>query len=96
MPTVSYRELVGKVPTSKIEAVFKQLALGLGVDVRCGVFVQDSGALQAQFPAARYFVGADGKRSVVRRERFGDSLCADYGTHNGVASAHVAITLRVM
>jgi pimeloyl-ACP methyl ester carboxylesterase len=77
--TRALRGLTGKVPTSKIETTFKSLATAApNVDVRCGVHVQDLDALQSQFPNAKYFVGADGKRSIVRRERFGDCLCADY------------------
>ena len=70
--TAALRGLIGKVPTSKIETTFKSLATAApNVDVRCGVHAQDLDALQSQFPNAKYFVGADGKRSIVRRERFG-------------------------
>lgn len=66
-----------QTPTSKIEASFKSLAQGLGVDVRTGVRVEDVYTLD-RFPHARYIIGADGRRSVVREQRFGGKLTQDY------------------
>ena len=75
---VPLQQLVGKVPTSKIETTFKQLALDLGVEIRTGVHVTSLHELKLSFPQAQYFIGADGRRSIMRQEGFDDCLCQDY------------------
>lgn len=57
--------------------MFKTMALELGVDVRTGMRVEDVYSLD-RFSNARYIIGADGRRSVVREQRFGGKLCQDY------------------
>jgi len=75
---VSLLELVGKVPTSTIESTFKRLALESGVEINAGVPVTSLDQLESEFPTAKYIIGADGRRSVVREERFDNALCQDY------------------
>ena len=41
-----------------------------GVDIRCGVHVTDLQAVQAQFPSAKYFVGADGEAEYCSAAAF--------------------------
>jgi len=60
------------------EGTLKRLALESGVEIRTGVHVESLDALEEAFPAARFLIGADGRRSVMRAQRFGDRLCQDY------------------
>jgi 2-polyprenyl-6-methoxyphenol hydroxylase-like FAD-dependent oxidoreductase len=71
-------DLVGKVPTGQIEATLKRLALDAGVQIRTGVHVESVDKLEVDYPGAKYYIGADGRRSVMRMQRFGDNLCYDY------------------
>ena len=74
----SLSSLVGKCPTTRIESTLKKLAAEAGVGVRTGVRVADVAALELAYPSARYFIGSDGRRSVVREQKFGNQLSADY------------------
>jgi 2-polyprenyl-6-methoxyphenol hydroxylase-like FAD-dependent oxidoreductase len=71
------RDLVGKVPTHQIEHIFQSLAKVLEIDIRKGVCVEDITFLD-RFSSARYIIGADGRRSIIRAQRFGDKLVQDY------------------
>ncbi|GAB5372777.1 hypothetical protein AAMO2058_001693900 [Amorphochlora amoebiformis] len=71
-------ELKGKTPTSLIEENFKALAGEIGISIRVGEYVKDIEALQKRFHNTRYFIGADGRKSVMRTQKFGDNLCLNY------------------
>lgn len=59
------------VPIKEIEDELAKCAHNLGVKILRDTTV-DPKTLQEQFPTARVFVGADGARSTVRKELFGD------------------------
>lgn len=76
--SAAVKSLVGRTPTNRIESALKEQAARLGIDIRTGVKVTDARALAVVFPRAKYFIGAGGRRSIVRAQVFGDALCADY------------------
>jgi hypothetical protein len=45
--------------------------------VTTGVHVTDLGRLEEEYPEAKACIGADGRKSTVRRLRCGDALCVD-------------------
>uniref|UniRef100_A0A7S2U5Q7 FAD-binding domain-containing protein n=1 Tax=Lotharella oceanica TaxID=641309 RepID=A0A7S2U5Q7_9EUKA len=72
------KNLTGKTPTNRIENAFKSLAGELGVTILYGEHVTDVEALPKRFPSARYIIGAGGRRSIVRAQKFGDALLVNH------------------
>ncbi|MFC3908572.1 hypothetical protein ACFORL_05720 [Legionella dresdenensis] len=67
----------GPVPTSEIEGKLRKLALDLGIVIE-NKKVENVNSLQQLYPSAHTIVGADGAKSTVRQQIFGDEKSVDY------------------
>ncbi len=68
-------ELKGRkiVPIQEIESKLSQLAAKLDICVLTGLEVATPLSLHDDFPNAKFFIGADGSRSRIRKEIFNDN-----------------------
>lgn len=70
-------ELHGPVRTTEIERRFRELALKMGIGIETGIKVENIETLAEDYPSAKTIVGADGARSGVRQQIFGDRKSVD-------------------
>jgi 2-polyprenyl-6-methoxyphenol hydroxylase-like FAD-dependent oxidoreductase len=70
-------DLHGPVRTTEIERRFRELAVKMGIGIQTGSKVENVRDLAKQYPSAKTIVGADGARSGVRQQLFGDRKRVD-------------------
>lgn len=80
-PNLRFQEVIaefpGKVTLNNMEDKLLAFAKTLGIEIR-NEEIQQCENLKSRFPDVKVIVGADGSKSLVRKQIFNDELVADY------------------
>ncbi len=67
------RAMGGVTPIRTIQKELTKMAKDAGVTIQYGYEVQTPGQIHREFPGAKFVIGADGRRSIVRKTIFEDT-----------------------
>lgn len=74
--TNMYQSFGTHIRTNELEARLKEFALGMGIKIEY-TEITDVEKLAADYPDTKYFVGAAGRRGIMRKQIFKDEMLED-------------------